>query len=55
MTMLAQASAYGDPLYQGEINAAIVGITILKVVVCFAFLLIATMFMVWFERKIVGD
>ena len=54
MTMFAQASAYGDPLYQGEINAAIVGITILKVVVCFAFLLIATMFMVWFERKVIA-
>ena len=27
MTMFAQASAYGDPLFQGEINAAIVRIT----------------------------
>ena len=54
MTMFAQASAYGDPLYQGEINAAVVGITILKVVVCFVFLLIATMFMVWFERKVIA-
>jgi len=54
MTMFAQASAYGDPLYQGQINAAIIGITLLKVVVCFAFLLIATMFMVWFERKVIA-
>ena len=54
MTMLAQASAYGDPLYQGDINAAVVGIAILKVVVCFVFLLVATMFMVWFERKVIA-
>lgn len=45
----------GDPLYAGDIGAAVVLITLLKVVVAFAFTLVATMFMVWFERKIIAD
>lgn len=45
----------GDPLYNGDIGLAVVLITLLKVLVAFAFTLIATMFMVWFERKIVAD
>jgi NADH-quinone oxidoreductase subunit H len=52
--MLAQVSSYGDPLYQGSVGAAEVVITLVKVVICFAFLLIATMFMVWFERKVIA-
>ncbi len=45
----------GDPLYAGDIDAAVVAITLLKVVVAFVFTLVATMFMVWFERKIIAD
>ncbi len=45
----------GDPLYAGHIGLAVVLITLLKVLVAFAFTLIATMFMVWFERKIIAD
>jgi NADH-quinone oxidoreductase subunit H len=52
--LLAQAVPQGDPLYQNGVGLAVVLITILKVVVCFAFLLIATMFMVWFERKVIA-
>jgi NADH-quinone oxidoreductase subunit H len=52
--LLAQAAVYGDPLYADGIGLPQVLITILKVVVCFAFLLIATMFMVWFERKVIA-
>ena len=52
--LLAQATSGGDPLYTGDIDTAVVLITILKVVVCFAFLLIATMLMVWFERKVIA-
>ncbi len=52
--MLAQAASFGDPLYQDGIGLAVVLITIVKVVICFAFLLIATMFMVWFERKVIA-
>jgi NADH-quinone oxidoreductase subunit H len=52
--LLAQAAPYGDPLYLGGVGLAEVLITLLKVVICFAFLLIATMFMVWFERKVIA-
>jgi NADH-quinone oxidoreductase subunit H len=45
----------GDPLYFGGVGLVVVLITLLKVVVTFAFLLVATMFMVWFERKIIAD
>ena len=52
--LLAQAAVSGDPLYQGSIDLAVVLITLLKVVICFVFLLVATMFMVWFERKVIA-
>ena len=52
--LLAQATSGGDPLYAGDIDLAVVLITVLKVVVCFVFLLVATMLMVWFERKVIA-
>lgn len=45
----------GDPLLSGDIGLAVVLIVALKVVIVFAFLLVATMLMVWFERKLIGD
>ena len=45
----------GDPLYADGVGLAVVLITLLKVLVAFAFTLVATMFMVWFERKIIAD
>ena len=45
----------GDPLLSGQVDLAVVLIVLLKVVVVFAFLLVATMLMIWFERKVVGD
>lgn len=45
----------GDPLLSGHIDLAVVLIVILKVVCVFAFLLVATMLMIWFERKVVSD
>jgi NADH-quinone oxidoreductase subunit H len=45
----------GDPLYASDIDLAVVGITLLKVVITFAFLMVAVMFMVWFERKVIAD
>lgn len=47
--------AAGDPLYADGVDLVDVGITALKVVVIFAFLLVATMMMIWFERKVVSD
>jgi len=45
----------GDPLLSGNVDLAVVAIVLLKVVLIFVFLLVATMLMVWFERKVVGD
>jgi len=45
----------GDPLLSGQVDLAVVLIGLLKVVAVFAFLLVATMLMIWFERKVVGD
>src|SRR3954466_4628685 len=44
-----------DPLFINGVDLTVLLIVIFKTVVVFAFLLVATMFMVWFERKIVGD
>ncbi|MFV1990080.1 MAG: NADH-quinone oxidoreductase subunit NuoH [Acidimicrobiales bacterium] len=45
----------GDPLFIGGTDWADVGVTGLKVLLAFVFLLVATMFMVWFERKVIAD
>ena len=45
----------GDPLYHGDVDLTVVLITLGKVVVVFVLLLVATMFMVWFERKVISD
>jgi NADH-quinone oxidoreductase subunit H len=44
----------GDPLLVGPIDWVVVAIVSLKVVIAFAGLMVAVMFMVWFERKIIG-
>jgi NADH-quinone oxidoreductase subunit H len=44
----------GDPLLF-DVDAVAIGIVIVKVLVIFAMLLVATMFMVWFERKLISD
>ena len=45
----------GDPLLRGHIDWGDVALVGLKVVVAFVLLLVATMFMVWFERKHISD
>lgn len=44
-----------DPLYLTNIGLSVVLIALLKVVLAFAIVLIAVMFMVWFERKVIAD
>ncbi len=44
-----------DPLLSGDVGVAEVLIVLLKVVVVFAFLLVAVMLMIWFERKLISD
>jgi NADH-quinone oxidoreductase subunit H len=43
-----------DPLYTGDLLGDVL-ITLLKVGVAFAFLLVAVMLMIWFERKLISD
>lgn len=49
------ASYLGDPLLGGDIDLAVVLIVVLKTVVAFTLLLVSVLFMVWFERKVIGD
>jgi NADH-quinone oxidoreductase subunit H len=44
-----------DPLFISGLSISVVIVVLIKVVVVFVFLLIATMLMVWFERKVIGD
>src|SRR3954470_6448271 len=44
-----------DPLLTDGLDWGIVGIVLGKVVIVFVLLLVATMFMVWFERKVHAD
>ena len=43
-----------DPLYTGDLLGDVL-LTLLKVGVAFAFLLVAVMLMIWFERKLISD
>jgi NADH-quinone oxidoreductase subunit H len=45
----------GDPLYADGIDATVLAIVAGKVLIVFAFLMIAVLFMVWFERKVISD
>jgi NADH-quinone oxidoreductase subunit H len=45
----------GDPLFEEGIDLAVLLIVGGKVLVVFAFLMVAVMFMVWFERKVISD
>ena len=44
-----------DPLFTSGLSASVVLVVIIKTVITFVFLLIATMLMVWFERKVISD
>src|SRR5204863_2655153 len=44
-----------DPLFVSGLSVSVVLVVLIKVVVVFVFLLVATMLMVWFERKVIGD
>jgi len=44
-----------DPLFLDNIGLGVVLIALLKVVLAFVIILVAVMFMVWFERKVISD
>ena len=45
----------GDPLLSEGVDLVVVLIVIGKLLVVFAFMMVAVMFMVWFERKVISD
>jgi NADH-quinone oxidoreductase subunit H len=44
-----------DPLFNTGLSTSVVIVVLIKTLIVFAFLLIATMLMVWFERKVISD
>ena len=44
-----------DPLFTSGLSWSVFLVVLIKTVATFAFLLISTMLMVWFERKVIGD
>lgn len=44
-----------DPLLSGSVDWGDVGVVLVKVVVAFVLLLVSVLFMVWWERKLIGD
>jgi len=44
-----------DPLFADGGDATVVAVVLIKTLFVFVFLLIGTMLMVWFERKLIGD
>ncbi len=47
--------ALGDPLLNGEIDVVVFLIVALKTFITFVVLMVAVLFMVWFERKVISD
>ena len=47
--------AVGDPLFRDGVDFTVVAIVIGKTLLTFAVLMIAVLFMVWFERKVISD
>ena len=45
----------GDPIFLDGVDWGDVALMGFKVLIAFVFLLVATMFMVWFERKVNAD
>ncbi|MEY2458322.1 MAG: NADH-quinone oxidoreductase subunit, partial [Acidimicrobiaceae bacterium] len=46
---------FKDPLFNTGLSPSVVTVVLIKTLIVFAFLLIATMLMVWFERKVISD
>jgi len=54
--LLAAAPIYGsDPLFNDGVDLTVVAIVVIKVLITFVLLLVSTMLMIWFERKLVSD
>jgi NADH-quinone oxidoreductase subunit H len=47
--------AVGDPLFRDGVDGGVLLVVLVKAGVAFAVLLVAVLFMVWFERKVIAD
>ena len=47
--------AVGDPLFRDGVNFEVFVVVLVKVAVTFVLLMVAVLFMVWFERKVIAD
>ena len=47
--------AGGDPLFANGVDGGVILVVLLKTVVTFAVLMVAVLFMVWYERKVIAD
>jgi len=45
----------GDPLFRDGVDGAVLLIVVVKAAVVFGALLVAVLFMIWFERKVIAD
>ena len=55
MSGLAHLLAAGDPLFAEGVDVGVFLIVCVKTIITFAVLMVAVLFMVWFERKIISD
>jgi NADH-quinone oxidoreductase subunit H len=46
--------AAGDPLFRNGVDGGVVLVVVIKTVATFALLMVAVLFMVWFERKVIA-
>src|ERR1700729_3894963 len=45
----------GDPLFLNGVDLGVIITVVVKVLVAFGALLVSTMLMIWFERKVISD
>src|ERR1700740_146603 len=45
----------GDPLFLHGVDLGVILIVLVKVLLAFGALLVSTMLMIWFERKVISD
>jgi NADH-quinone oxidoreductase subunit H len=53
--MTASLLAVGDPLFRDGVDGGVLLVVLVKAGVTFVVLLVAVLFMIWFERKVISD
>jgi NADH-quinone oxidoreductase subunit H len=47
--------AVGDPIYANGVGWVAIVVTLVKILIAFAMLLVSVMLLIWFERKVISD